>query len=474
MTSLANSDDLPGDQVASDGSPTTPLSVSSVFVMLAARLSFAANTGQEPITIRAVPIRPSSSRRSYAGMVYFELRDPIHTREMIQATIAEDLLELVEWGAEAAVTGLLSLRTQFGKIYPEFRVDSIRQAGGAKIASRAELEERWSDAASRVKRKPVAAFLVERPRIAVITGVTSVAIDDVLSQLAGHEEHFELEVRRVRITEPSEVADAVRSSCGANLIAVIRGGGQDVGALDDDAVIEAVASSPTPTVVALGHATDRLVLDRVADASFPTPTAFGVWMRNTLEQMLAHRRQAEEVRQFGQAKDLQAQLVTQQDASRSLVEQLEKAGRDRRELDARLLTQSKELSDQLEASRNEEKTVRREAERLGQEVVRLEQAAKSGQHREMDAAGNAQFARLPSNSLRHVSRGSCQQTALELVVGQVGNRIRRAPNLERTNRLEILQLQVDVRRGIETVQPNQRGANGRTDDSSASIFNGRR
>jgi exonuclease VII large subunit len=35
--------------------------------------------------------------------------------------------------------------------------------------------------------------------------------------------------------------------------------------------------------VAVGHSTDRLVLDAVADRSFITPTAFGEWLRQQLE-----------------------------------------------------------------------------------------------------------------------------------------------------------------------------------------------
>ncbi|HYT88063.1 MAG TPA: hypothetical protein VEL76_05035 [Gemmataceae bacterium] len=40
---------------------------------------------------------------------------------------------------------------------------------------------------------------------------------------------------------------------------------------------------PLPVLVALGHATDDLVVARVADASFPTPTALGAWLRQTVE-----------------------------------------------------------------------------------------------------------------------------------------------------------------------------------------------
>ena len=73
-----------------------------------------------------------------------------------------------------------------------------------------------------------------------------------------------------------------------------RGGGEGLHALDDDELIAAVASSPAPVAVALGHATDDLVVARVADAGFPTPTALGAWLRSALDDRLARRRQLQE------------------------------------------------------------------------------------------------------------------------------------------------------------------------------------
>src|SRR5262245_55509782 len=105
---------------------------------------------------------------------------------------------------------------------------------------------------------------------------------------------FELQVVQVSMQRPVEVAKAVRQAGGAHLVAVTRGGGQDVHDLDADELIEAVASSPVPVVAALGHASDDLVLGRVADASFPTPTTFGAWLRACVEEKRARARRLKE------------------------------------------------------------------------------------------------------------------------------------------------------------------------------------
>jgi len=69
----------------------------------------------------------------------------------------------------------------------------------------------------------------------------------------------------------------------------------------------------------LGHATDDLVVARVADAAFPTPTALGSWLRQMIEQKRVEARQVEEAQlltesrellgQFGQVQALRAALA---------------------------------------------------------------------------------------------------------------------------------------------------------------------
>jgi exonuclease VII large subunit len=116
----------------------------------------------------------------------------------------------------------------------------------------------------------VAALAGERPRGVLITGVGSVAVYDVRSQLREAEADYELEVVRVPMDRPQEVARAVQPAAGAQAVALTRGGGSGVQDLDDDGLIAAVASCPVPVLAALGHASDDLVLGHVADA-LPRP-----------------------------------------------------------------------------------------------------------------------------------------------------------------------------------------------------------
>ena len=110
------------------------------------------------------------------------------------------------------------------------------------------------------------------------------------------------------MTRTAEVARALRRATGAGLAVLTRGGSESVEALDDEELIGAVAASPAPVAVAVGHAPDDLVLGRVADASFPTPTAFGAWLRATLDDRRAHKRRAEESDSLLRSQEILEQL----------------------------------------------------------------------------------------------------------------------------------------------------------------------
>ena len=379
MTEANVSMTVPGsDRAKSQVDPGVPvvveetvLSLASFLMSLTARINRGNDANIQPVSIRAIPIKPPSNRKSYNGIVYFGLQDP-NGRETIDASIAEKLIESVPWGVESTIVGLVNYRVNSGQIRPEIRIDSLRESGNGRLRSRGELEKRWAESIRRPKRKLVSAFNVDRPRIALVTGITSVAIDDIRSQVAGLEEFIDLIVIRIAMTQPTEVAAAIRNSIDANLLVLARGGGQDVASLDDEDVIDAVANSPIPVAVALGHATDRLILDTVADFSFPTPTAFGSWMRTTIEQRRAHLRQLEEAKSLGESRDLRTQLQQLQDSNTNLVKNLDKAAESRQEVETKLVGQQKTLLDQIDAIRAQTEAARKENDNLKLSLQRKE------------------------------------------------------------------------------------------------------
>jgi len=77
-----------------------------------------------------------------------------------------------------------------------------------------------------------------------------------------------------------------------NLDAIIitRGGGEDLSIYDDGHFIVEVAGCRIPVISAIGHASDRTILDYIAAETKPTPTAAGAWLRELHENYLRTRK----------------------------------------------------------------------------------------------------------------------------------------------------------------------------------------
>jgi exodeoxyribonuclease VII large subunit len=305
-------------QLSDDFRPAVPLTPAACLETIAAKMD-RLHEGTAGMLLRAVPVKTGGTGKVYGGFIYAALKDP-RTNDLIDCRIPEALARDLEWNREAVFAGLLRYKPgRGGVVKPEFRVDAVREAGALTLPSRDELLQRWSAAVTRPKRDVRAALQVHRPKVTIITGVHSVAVDDVRAQLRDTEAELNLDVVRVPLSRVEEVVRALRQAADAQLVVLTRGGGQGVQDLDTDELIGAVAAAAVPVAVALGHATDDLVLNRVADVSFPTPTALGAWLRGVVEEKRDRARQAQEAEAIEKAGGLMEQLGRLQKVQAALV-----------------------------------------------------------------------------------------------------------------------------------------------------------
>jgi hypothetical protein len=265
------------------------------------RLAAADPGTRRVLRLRAIPL-PSQNGRVYRGQVYLALRDPVVPDARLQAVVPEALLSALEPGREAVLQGVLDYQAREDRVTPLLCVSEVVSLGETRVASRGDLERRYADLVQRPKRSPEAALVGERPRVALVVPAQGVALDDVTAQLEDAEPLVDLRPLRVSMADPGAVAHAVlEAGQAADVVVLTRGGGEGVERLDDEAVLRAVAACPVPCVVAVGHADDRLVVERVADRALPTPTAAGVWLRTVLREHRAAQARAEEARRITQA-----------------------------------------------------------------------------------------------------------------------------------------------------------------------------
>jgi exodeoxyribonuclease VII large subunit len=250
-----------------------------------------------PVTVRG---EISGFSRASSGHCYFSLKDAsgqIRCAMFKRAASKADFLprdgDLVE------VRGRIDVYTPRGDL--QLIVESISQAGQGALFEqflrlKAKLEAEGLFEPSRKRALPmmprkiglvtslgaaalhdVATALQRRvPHIPVVLSPASVqganAPQEILKSLSKLYQYNE-QIRRLEFDLESDLL--TDSLPKIDVILLVRGGGslEDLWAFNDEALARAIADSPIPIIVGVGHETDFSIADFVADVRAPTPTA---------------------------------------------------------------------------------------------------------------------------------------------------------------------------------------------------------
>ena len=249
--------------------------------------------------------------RAASGHMYLSLKDD---RAVLDGVCWRDtaarLRHRPEQGLEVIAIGRLS--TYPGRSSYQLVIEHLEPAGiGALMAL---LEKRRAALAAEGlfddSRKRALPFLPDT--IGVVTSPTGAAIRDIMHRL---HERFPRHVLIWPVQVQGEaaagqVAAAIRgfNALGRtgpvprpDLLIVARGGGsiEDLWAFNEVAVVRAAAESAIPLVSAIGHETDRTLIDFAADRRAPTPSAAAEMAVPVRGELLARLRDDE--RRLGSA-----------------------------------------------------------------------------------------------------------------------------------------------------------------------------
>jgi hypothetical protein len=205
--------------------PSIPLTPSAFLEAVAARLDCSHGADAAPTLLRAIPIKTCGTTREYSGFVYASLRDP-RTADTIDARIPVAIATNLECNHEAVFVGLIHYEARRGELRPEFRVDAVQEAGPLRLLSKDDLIQRWSAAIARPKSDVCTALQGPTPRLAVITGVAFVAVGNIRAQLLEAEADLTLDVVRLSMHRPAEVARSIQQSTDVQAVALTRAVGK--------------------------------------------------------------------------------------------------------------------------------------------------------------------------------------------------------------------------------------------------------
>lgn len=241
------------------------------------------------------------AKRADSGHWYLSLKDEnAALSAVIWKGVALRLPFKPEDGLEVIATGKIT--TFAGKSSYQLVIEDMEVAGAGALLKL--LEERKKQFAAEglfdaSHKKPIP-FLPQT--IGVVTSASGAVIRDIIHRVRDRfPSHILLWPTPVQGEGAAEkVAAAIRAFnalpssgqlCRPDVLIVARGGGslEDLWPFNEECVIRAVYESEIPIISAVGHETDTMLIDYVADKRAPTPTGaaeFAVPVKNELSAQL--------------------------------------------------------------------------------------------------------------------------------------------------------------------------------------------
>lgn len=182
----------------------------------------------------------------------------------------------------------------------QLQVDAVRLAGlGARFAALEALRQRLlAEGALDAARKRVLPALPQA--VGIVTSPSGAAIRDLLRILGERMPGLQIVLYPSLVqgaAAPESIATAITTAgqrAEVDVLVVTRGGGslEDLWAFNTERVARAILGCPIPVVSAVGHETDNLLSDLVADLRAPTPTAAAALVCPDRRQLLAQLQQS--------------------------------------------------------------------------------------------------------------------------------------------------------------------------------------
>ncbi len=212
-----------------------------------------------------------------SGHTYFTLTDAKGSIDCVlfggnDSFISQGIKE----GSKLIALGGIDVYVKTGRMqFKASRIQPVKSIGELEKA-RQELIQKWrEDGTMDRPRKP--APLIPK-KLHIITGAGSAALADMERLIADRWPNFSYTVIPVLVQgndAPGQIVRAIKySQKNADLIIVGRGGGspEDLWSFNLESVCQAIIDSDVPVVSAVGHESDYMVSDMIADIRASTPS----------------------------------------------------------------------------------------------------------------------------------------------------------------------------------------------------------
>ncbi len=214
-----------------------------------------------------------------SGHMYFTLKDEKSSIRCVMFNEYADQIDfLPKNGMSVIVTGNVGVYERDG-IYQIYAVKMIEDGYGSIKKNLDDLTLKLMNEGlfDSNKKRPIP----KRPKIiGVITAPDGAALQDIINILSRR-----MPMLRVRVypalVQGKDSADSILSALkvaaidSPDVLIIARGGGsaEDLSSFNDESILREVYRLKIPVISAVGHETDRCLLDLVSDLRAPTPSA---------------------------------------------------------------------------------------------------------------------------------------------------------------------------------------------------------
>jgi len=176
-------------------------------------------------------------------------------------------------------------------------------------------------------------FRDERPKVALVFASTSITMADFNVGVNAAAVKIDFTEQRQSFGNAAVLAAFLRQQDSAqyDVIALIRGGGNGIEALDEIEVLKAVSEMKTPVICAIGHVGEELFMKSIADKVAPTPNGLGQYFSEMVERVTAKRNNSRAALVEEVKKQFQKQIEESNKKNKELLTQIEKMTKQQQE-----------------------------------------------------------------------------------------------------------------------------------------------
>lgn len=193
-------------------------------------------------------------------------------------------------------------------------------------------------------------FRGEKPKVALIFASTSITMADFDAGKDAAASNVDFHEYRVSFAKSDELVSKLKdldARGGYDVLALVRGGGGGIEALDDLSVLECIVDLNTPLICAVGHVDEKIFIKNLADKVAPTPNGLGTYFSNMVETVIQKRNNSRAALVEEVKRQYIKQIETAEKQNKTLQEQVEKMTKASAEAQANFKAQSEALTKQL-------------------------------------------------------------------------------------------------------------------------------